>query len=305
VDAPRASSVDDARAQALAAPRYPGRPLGPEIVSAATEKCYATGATAGPDYQSVLGVLAHAIISTDYQLALSIWRDDLFIDDSYAGSINPDYVQFLLRKNPDLPPDVQAQIKQGNYRRPDIVLDDGSRKEFEEIKPDSERGRDEGRDQVRRVSQWMQRLALPYPAGSTYSASGRIPIFNTTVAGFPVDFSIRVYRDQPGPVPGLILYRYCIRADWAKLTKNGVIAVIIAIIAFLLKYGGVLPPSPVNPPILPIPIPQPNPIPIPTPASLDVTLNKMILDSMSLRLHPDLRQTLGANAEGDIADFFI
>jgi hypothetical protein len=307
LDGPRALFVDDARAQALARPSQQEAertsavgPLGEELAAGISEKCYAAGPTAGPKFQSALGVLAHAIIATDYELALSVMRGrDLFVDDSFIGPVNRDYVAFLFRKNPGLSPDVQNQIRRGNYKRPDIVLDDGPRREFEEIKSDSEAGRNEGRKQVRVLSLWMQGLGLPYTTGSSYDAPSRIPIFDTTVAGLPVDFSIRTYRDQPG----LILYRYCIRADWTRLTKNGVIAIVIIIIAFLLKYGGVIPKPPGSPPILPIPIPQPNPIPIPIPVPLNVRVNQQILDSMAEWLPQELRQTLGVNAEKDIPRF--
>jgi hypothetical protein len=234
-------------------------------------KCYSAKPFAGPHYQDAMGIFAHAIVANDCETTLGLRRgQQLFVDDSFAGDINPLYVRFLLAHNRVSRVDAEV-IRTTPISRPDLLIDDGVHKELEETKPDSASGRKKGPAQARAVRLWMTEFALPYKLGFTYRPTPEIPIFATVIVGYEIDFYLTVRRLRRG----VIVYKYCIRADWEALTKTGVVRVIIMLLAYLLRNVGVIPLPPGRDPVpLPIPVPGPIPIPqpIPVPAQLETTI---------------------------------
>ncbi len=197
-----------------------------------TTRCLAPNAIAGPRYADAFGIFAHAVIAVDYETRQGVARGlSAYIDDGFAGQIDPRYAAFLIGKNPALPSWAKVALAISTLQRPDVVLDDGVRREFEEVKPASATGLVDGLAKVATVSAYMASLALPYTPGVTYVPTPNIPIFSTTVTGVPVHFSLSVARNSPG----LIVYKYCIRTDWSRLAWRAVIALILLIMAILTR----------------------------------------------------------------------
>jgi hypothetical protein len=241
------------------------------MVAAASQACYGAFSMAGPGFASALGMIAHVMIESDAEKMLSVERGaQLFVDDQARGSVNPRMVKFLLDKNPNLTANDKEIIRQGVYRRPDFILHDSKRQEFDEIKSNSDAGRKEGLAQLKQIAGWMRARGLPYVMGSSYVPSQEryIPILTYRVAGLPVDVLLKVERLQSG----LILYQYCIRADLTKLVKGAIVAIFIILMAFLIKYVRL----PISLPKLPIRLPPGGPDlivipPIKQPVPLSVT----------------------------------
>ena len=241
-----------------------------------SEKCFGAFATAGPQYDKALGIIAHILIEADYERAMNVTRgEQLFVDDQFAGSVNPRYARFILERNPHLDAKAKEKIRKGGYRRPDLLLHDVQLLEFEEIKPASDAGKKEGQRQILEIWNWMRSVGLTYDFGRNYSPQGRaVQILEFKLVGVPVEVYLRPERF----VPGLIIYRYCIRTDWNKLLKRAVVGAFIALLVWLLSRTGIpgplpnpmptptpvpiLPPVP-TPPLLPSPTPQPDPIRLP------------------------------------------
>ncbi|HVL95417.1 MAG TPA: hypothetical protein VM266_06110 [Solirubrobacteraceae bacterium] len=224
---------------------------GPSTVvrsSGCTNWCFAPLPLAGPVYAGAWGMLAHAFISLDYESVMGVSRGgDVYFDNSFAGAIDPGYGAFIHRKNPG---NVIAPVFFAitPVKRPDALLHDASRTEFDEFKPDSIAGRLDGRLKLAQIDGYMGLLGLPYHRGTSYVPTPSIPILTTSLRGVPIELSLSVRRDAPG----LIVYEYCICTDWALLSKAAVIALILLLIALILRGR--------------IPMPSPSPVPIPIPA---------------------------------------
>jgi hypothetical protein len=264
--------------------------LNPQAIS---EKCYGAFATAGgPNADKALGIVAHILIEQDYEQALNVTRgDQLFVDDQFAGSVNPRYARFILERNGKLDPKARERIRKGGYRRPDVLLHDLQLHEFEEIKSDSETGRAEGQRQVIEIRNWMRSVGLDYDFGMNYSPNGRaLPIVEFRLVGVPVNVCLRPQR----AAPGLIVYRYCFRTDWGKLKKMFVVAAFLALLVYLLSQVGIPGPLP-NPMPVPIPvIPDPTPV-LPPPDPIRQPIAPPVREPITPGLPPadQLRQPIG------------
>jgi len=240
------------------------------ILGHGTPLCYAARAAAGPGRDSALGYLAHAILSVDLEDQQALTRNkDYFVDDSHAGDINKKFVRFLIKMNPTLPPASADLLRKTALPRPDIVAHRPPLLEFEEFKSASVTGGKEGRDAVQKVRKWMKEYQLPYIPGKTYKPPAKIEIFSTTIAQYPIDFYLQPKRI----VSGLVVYKYCIDADWKRLTWAGIMRVLGALLIYLLDRNTLPNPSPIAPPIqFPVPLPDPVPFPpqIPVPANLQL-----------------------------------
>jgi hypothetical protein len=185
------------------------------ILSHGTPKCYAARAAAGPGRDSALAYLAHAILAVDVEVQLALTRGtDYFVDDSHASAINKKFVSFLIKMNPTMPAAYVDLLRKTPLPRPDVVVHSAHQLEVEEFKSASATGEKEGRRAVEKVQKWMKQYGLPYDPGQAYKPPARIPIFSTTVAQYPIDF----YLEPKRVISGLVVYKYCIDADWKALT---------------------------------------------------------------------------------------
>jgi hypothetical protein len=234
-------------------------------------KCRGAFASVGPWESVGLGIFAHRRIEVSYERRLGLKEGrDLLIDDQAAGSVNRRYTRFLLRKNPSLTPAEKQRIKDAvGYPRADLIMHRGEQREFEEIKSDSSKGRTDGVKAVKDIERWLLGHGLSYARGTSYISGSQVyylPILDTIILGtFPVDYGIRVSRmplksDAPGvwPQDGLLLYNFCIKADWKKLvwSKLAKLFGLLILLAIVLKregkgLPGTLPPG-TTLPVIPI-----------------------------------------------------
>jgi len=229
----------------------------------ATSKCYTPLPLSGPDRADAFGVIAHALIQNDYVKSLGLKRGrTVQIDDSFRGRENKAFTNFLINKNlRRLTPEQKEAIKAYRGQRPDIVLDNGVERGFEEIKSAHQSTIDKGVDQVEAIARFMQANNLPYPFGTSYVPKKEIPVVDFFVLGEVVEVYLSCERKK-----GLIAYHYCLRADWNRLKGKFkiVISTLVVIIAVLLwlAHQGPLPPlkPPAGPPKLPDKLPVIPPI---------------------------------------------
>lgn len=226
-------------------------------------KCVAPMALGGPMYRDAWGILAHAFLSQDYSDVMGVPRGrDLYLDDSFAGPVDPRYAAFLIRKNPSLPAWAKVFLALTSIKRADVVLHDSTRQEYEEFKPDNIFGIIAGETKLLQIQVYMAALGLSYKRGTSYTPTPMTR--SATLAGVPVELWLAARRESNG----LVVYKYCIRTDWGLLAWSAVIGLIILIIYLILK-GKVPAPSPPGtppelPPPSPVPIPVP-PVPVPVP----------------------------------------
>ena len=222
-------------------------------------------ALGGPMYRDAWGILAHAFLSQDYSDVMGVPRGrDLYLDDSFAGPVDPRYAAFLIRKNPSLPAWAKVFLALTSIKRADVVLHDAKRQEYEEFKPDNIFGIVAGEAKLLQIQGYMAALGLSYKRGTSYTPTPMTRIFSTTLAGVPVELWLAARRESNG----LVVYKYCIKTDWGLLAWSAVIGLILLIIYLILK-GKVPAPSPPGtppelPPPSPVPIPVP-PVPVPVP----------------------------------------
>lgn len=108
--------------------------------------------------------------------------------------------------------------------RPDLLNDDGSRKDYYEIKPLSPSGAAAGVEKVAEIASFMALLGLPYVAGVTYSPSKDIPIMSGLVLGEPLTVSLNVQRF----VPGIVTYTVCLSGNLAEILAKVALAALLA-----------------------------------------------------------------------------
>lgn len=249
----------------------------PIVRRAVSDLCASPGAFFDFPTAAAFGILAHKLVEQDYETEMGVTPPaDVYFDDAFAGPIDPDYVAFIVRKNPGMPAWQVVLLSVQSVNRPDILLHDAGHQEYEETKPDSMMGELSGQIKLAFIEDYMTRLGLPYVRGTSYTPSPTIPILSTTVAGIPVEFFLSLRRGDDG----LILYQLCIRTDWLKVTLLAVLIALIIILIALLgdeieipipEPGEPLPdPAEPFPPELPAPSPVPSPIPSPTPVPVPV-----------------------------------
>ena len=178
------------------------------------------------------GLLAEKYIEADYVTKLGVVPGaTAYFDNSFVGPIDPMYVAFLVRMNPSLSAAQIVFLTAVSVKRPDMLMDDSGRREFDEIKPDSIPGVWAGVAKLAAIDGYMSLLGLPYARGTSYTPTPRLPIVSTSVGGVPIEFWFGVSRKSAG----LIVYELCIRTDWLKITITAAIAALLAILSILLR----------------------------------------------------------------------
>ncbi|KAB8141585.1 DUF4157 domain-containing protein [Chloroflexia bacterium SDU3-3] len=213
----------------------------PRIQRAMGTLCYNPGHAFAPNplLASAFGIIAHKLIAADYLARMGAGASDVYFDDSFAGPIDPKFSRFIKRKNPGMGRFARAFIAT-TLKRPDMLIHDATRQEYEEVKPASLSGVTSGIRDLTIIDFYMNLIALPYVYGTSYTPSSHIPIGSTSVGGVPVEFSLGVWRYRSG----LIVYQLCIRTDWLKVTLFAAVAALIAlIIAFFPELSPILVPA--------------------------------------------------------------
>ncbi|MEH2236634.1 eCIS core domain-containing protein [Nostoc sp.] len=193
-----------------------------------------------PMLASAFGIIAHKLIALDYLASMGALPADVYFDASFAGPIDPKYGDFIIAKNPSMGFFERGFIRSA-LKRPDMLIDDGVRHEYEEVKPLSAYGVSNGIADLTIIDFYMTSiLSLPYRFGTSYSPSSRIPIGSTTFAGLPFEFSLGVRRFRSG----LIVYQICIRTDWLLATAYlAAVALLALLIALFPEVAPILIPA--------------------------------------------------------------
>jgi hypothetical protein len=184
-----------------------------------------------------------------------------------------DYVDFLCLNNPFFDTfhehaALRLEVIFG-LERPDIITDDPSktpaRREFYEIKPDSNAGRAAGFAKIAEIKAFMDVRGFPYKPGTKWDPATTL-IDIDTVLGIPFEMRLKARRIRSkSGLDGLIVYALCVKGEFEKVPLPDK-EIIAALIAMLLatrspKVPGGTPPSLPIP--VPVPVPFPEPIPIP------------------------------------------
>jgi hypothetical protein len=177
-----------------------------------TQKCFAPSERLGAGRASPLGYVAQVFIENDYCSRLGCVPGlTAYFDESLAGGIDPNYVRFIVQRNPTLSSAAQVFLSDP-VKRPDILLHLDALREFEEIKPDSGAGLYAGYLKVFEIDYYMRIFNL-YARGRTYRPTPVIPITRLTVNGELVEYEFHVRREAAG----LIVYELCITTDFDRV----------------------------------------------------------------------------------------
>jgi len=229
-------------------------------------KCYTPYPLVGTDdLASALGVVAHVIIQEDFRQMFGLTKDrGVFFDDSFGRPIR--YGNFIINKNLALLNPLERQAIRG-YRgkRPDILVHSGVLIGYEEIRPNRAKAIADGLDKLQEVGAFMSLYALPYKLGTPYQPPKEIPVVDYLLPGGEV---VEVYLEV-AKKDGLIVYKYCFRADWDRIKTGIRIAFewflqIIAVLLWLASLGKEIKGPVLVPPVapkLPGRLPDTNPSP--------------------------------------------
>lgn len=194
------------------------------------ELCFPMSALVGPLVSSLLGRLVEPKVANDYcSLHTPCTSADFF---DVVNSPAP-YTDFLRAHNPQVPESTIVSI--GASVRPDILRHrPGSQEEWYEIKPMSPSGMAEWLVKAKQLRDNYQpegRPRFPYKPGKSYTPSRELLLGRFVT---PEGESLEVFIEPRRPVPGMILYRICVRGDYvAYFNRVRLIAGILAILAAL------------------------------------------------------------------------
>jgi hypothetical protein len=199
--------------------------------------CFPPSAVTDPQFASGFGTIAELLIEKDYCDTLGCSPATVFIDKNNPTA----YKTFLTAHNPALARGAKAAALAAasatGIARPDILNDDGARRDYYEIKPLSPTGAAAGLRKLVEIAAFMTLLRLRYVPGTTYSPSYDIPMMSGVVLGEPIGVALNVQRH----VPGLVTYSLCLRGNLAELLAKVALVTLLAwIVAQLLMAGGAL-----------------------------------------------------------------
>jgi hypothetical protein len=174
---------------------------------------------------STMGKLVEPKIEMDYCKLQAPCIGNDFFDQRNTSE---DYTNFLRTNNPSVPED--KILSTGSSVRPDILRHRNDQPEWYEIKPLSPTG----------LRDWLAKAIIlrinyggvfPYNQGKIYTPSSEISFgpFITDVGE-----NLELFIEPRRPVPGMLLYRICIRGEYVRyFNRVRLIAGILAIIAAL------------------------------------------------------------------------
>lgn len=207
----------------------PGAP-----VPAGERLCFPPGPIMGPQWGSGFGTIAERFIEQDYCATLGCTPATEYIDN-----FNPTaYLNFMRAHNPSLTTGARAVALAAasvtGIARPDIMTDNGVRREYYEIKPFSPDGVSAGMEKLVEIMAFMSLLSLPYIPGVTYSPSKDIPMMSGMVLGEPLAVSLNIQRH----LPGLVTYSLCLQGNLSAILAKVALAALLAwIVAQLLMMA--------------------------------------------------------------------
>jgi hypothetical protein len=191
----------------------------------------------GPQWGSGFGTLAERFIEQDYCATLGCSPATDYVDNYNPGA----YLAFMRAHNPSLaggaPAAALAVASVTGIARPDLLTDNGVRREYYEIKPFSPDGVSAGMEKLVEIMGFMAALSLPYVPGTTYSPSKDIPMWSGMVVGEPLGVALNVQR----MLPGLVTYSLCLRGNLSAILAKVALAALLAwLIAEILAGAAVV-----------------------------------------------------------------
>jgi hypothetical protein len=188
--------------------------------------CFPVSEFQSSQFASGFGTIAERLIEQDYCDTLGCSPATTFVDNNNPAA----YKNFLVTHNPSLASGTQAAKLAAEFpgvKRPDIMSDNGIRKDYYEIKPFSGSGITDGAFKLLSIAAFMNRLGLSYVAGTTYSPSKDIPLMSGIILGSKVGVSLNVQRH----LPGFLTYTICLNGELAELFGKVAVATLLAWIA--------------------------------------------------------------------------
>jgi hypothetical protein len=221
--------VEPAAPSSTAAPGITGSltaigPGSPAPAPVGERLCFPPGPIMGPQWGSGFGTIAERFIELDYCSTFGCSPATEYIDN-----YNPTaYLTFMRAHNPSLssglPAAALAAASITGIARPDIMTDNGVRRDYYEIKPFSPDGVSAGLEKLVEIIAFMAACSLPYVPGTTYSPNKDIPMLSGMVLGEPLTVSLHVER----PLPGLVVYSLCLQGNLARILAKVALTVLLA-----------------------------------------------------------------------------
>ncbi|MBK6267337.1 hypothetical protein JKA74_20005 [Marivirga sp. S37H4] len=198
--------------------------------------CFAPSELFGEEIAKGFGIIAEPFINfnlTEYFSRNMIAPRDIYQDYSFEGSIDKTLAGFIKLKNPTINPLYFDLLSTVPHKRPDILIDSGTIKDYYEIKPNSPSGRYAGRRKLSAIDTYMNTYGLPYVRGPLLDIPefviGRTAI---TINGVTVPIQVSLNFET---VNGLILYKVCIETQWRLILNAKHVFELLEAIVELLK----------------------------------------------------------------------
>lgn len=149
---------------------------------------------------------------------------------------NPNVDEILIATSCEIK---KGEDGKGTFPVPDVIThDDPARLEFYELKPNSDSGKEAGREKIENFRIICQLHNLPYDVGRLYDPDRRILIWDGTWFGSPSKVRLHFFREEPA----LLVYEICVEVSGDLLAEVLVKALIkmaaLALILVLLQQGG-------------------------------------------------------------------
>ncbi|TAJ84684.1 peptidoglycan-binding domain-containing protein [Reyranella sp.] len=218
-----------------------------------------------------IGKFAEDHIADDYQKFTGrkdwypkpITADD-FRDGSQQLSAKTLYFSFLVEKNPGVD---KAKLEELMNQRaisgpdgqivyiPDFISEKSpAAKRFYEVKPGIANERNEaGETKIASVRALMQDVDLPYKPGALFKPTGKHELYKQTIyipgaMILPLPITVTFEYQRHDKIDGLIVYSFCIDADFKKtLLAAALIVAIVAIIVLAVLFPELLKEIPLPP----------------------------------------------------------
>jgi hypothetical protein len=233
-----------------------------------------------------IGKYAEDHIADDYQKFTGrkdwypkpITADD-FKDGNQQLSSKTLYFSFLIEKNPDVD---KAKLEELMNQRaipgpdgqllyiPDFISEKApAAKRFYEVKPGiAHEDNQAGETKIASVRSLMQDVDLPYMPGTLFKPTGRHELYRQIVfipgaMILPLPITITLEYQRHDKIDGLVVYSFCIDADFKTALAMALIIAVVAVIVLAVLFPELLKDIPLPP--IPIPIPRELPPPMPSP----------------------------------------
>jgi len=212
-----------------------------------------------------------------------------FRDGSQGLNSKTLYYSFLVEKNPDVDKQKLEWLMNSREAKgedgqivyiPDFMGDKAPvNKRFYEVKPGMpNRTNEDGETKIASVDGLMADTELPYKPGENWQPVGRHELFNGYIPmmapgllpiPIPVKVIVTLEYKRHDWTQGLVVYHFCIDANFSDAIKLAVILALLALIIILVLFPELLPEIPLPdipiPRIPELPAPRPSPFPVPPP----------------------------------------